>query len=221
MGALPFIVFLVFLAVFATYSYWFSEAAKFRRTIRAAQKMAIAQAVEGQLIRVSGTIQPLETVLTAPLSKKPCVFFETTVEEYKSSGKSGKWVEIIRETNACDFFIRDETGRALVNTSNMRVLPVKDHEQTSGTLNDASPELEGFLAKHGHKSTGWIFNKNLRYREGVFSPGERIAVLGFARREQDPDPMAAGSGYRDAPKRIVLEAPPNGELLASDESELV
>lgn len=183
--------------------------------------MGIAQAGEGQLVRVSGAIQPMETVLTSPLSKKPCVFFETTVEEYRSSGKSGKWVTIIRETNACDFFIKDETGRAVIKTANMRVLPVKDYEQTSGTLNDATPELEAFLTKHGHKSTGWIFNKNLRYREGVFSPGERIAVLGFARREQDPDPTAAGSGYRDTPKRLVLEAPPNGELLASDESELV
>jgi DNA-binding transcriptional regulator YdaS (Cro superfamily) len=216
---LPLLFFAVVLAVMGL-SYWYSEAAKIRRALRAARKVAIREATSGEVVRVSGRVRPVGEPLRAPLSQRPCVYFETTVEEYRSSGKSGKWVEIIRETEGMDFLLEDETGKAVVRASEMKVLAVKDHRRESGTFNDAAPDLEAFLARHGKSSTGWIFNKNLRYKEGIFSPGETITVLGQARWEQDPDPTSAGTGYRDVPKRLVLGVRPDGPLLASDEPDL-
>lgn len=220
-GAFFFLAFSVLVVVLVALSYWFSEAAKIRRALRAAQKVPIAEARTREVVKITGRVRAPGQALRAPLSQRPCVYFETIVEEYRSSGKSGRWVEIIRETDGMDFLLEDGTGKALVRAGEMKVLAVKDHERRSGTFNDATPDLEAFLARHGRSSTGWIFNKTLRYKEGVFEPGETVTVLGEARWEQDPDPTSAGTGYRDVPKRLVLGARPDGPLLASDQPDLV
>lgn len=217
----PFFLFATVILVVAVYNFFFSDAAKVRRAIRQAHRVSIGEAVAGQVVRIAGKVQALGPLYASPLSGRPCVFYEVSVEEYRSSGKSGKWVEIIHETESSDFLVVDDTGKARVSTREMKALVVRDHLRESGTLNAAPPELEAYLARHGKKSKGWIFNKNIRYREGIFAPGELVVVLGEAAFEQDPDPTEAGAGYRDVPKRLVLRARPDGLLLASDEPELL
>lgn len=219
-GSFIWLVVLVVFAAIAIYGYYFSEAAKIRRALKAAPRVTIAEAQQGSVVKIAGRVRPVTELLAAPLTGRKCVYFEATVEEYRSSGKSGRWVEIIREAESSDFLVEDGTGRALVKTAAMKPLLVKDSTLTSGFLNDASADLEAFLQKHGKSSTGWIFNKNLRYKEGVFEPGETVSVLGQCRWEQDPDPREAGSGYRDTPKRLVMDAPDQGQFLfASDEPD--
>lgn len=223
---LPVIVLLA-LAAFAVYQTYFSEEAKIRRTLKEPRAVPIAEAQAGQVVKIAGRVQPIGEPLRGPLSGRACVFFEVTVEEYRSSGKSGHWEEIIRETDAADFLVDDGTGRALVKTNAMKVFLVKDTELKSGFRDDAKSEMEAFLARHGQKSEDAlfnnmaVFNRTLRCKEGVFEPGERVAVLGQAKWEQDPDPQDAGSGYRDVPKRLVMSAPDDGRrLLASDEPQM-
>ncbi len=218
-GSYIWVVVLVLFGAFFIYQAYFSPEAKIRRTLKEARPVPISEAQAGQVVRIIGAVKPIGEPLRAPLSGKPCVFFEVTVEEHRSDGsKTGSWTEIIRETDVADFLVEDGTGRALVKTNAMKVLPVKDTELQSGFLKDAKPELEAFLQRHGQKSQGVLFNKSLRYKEGVFEPGERVSVLGLGKWEQDPDPQEAGTGYRDVPKRLVLSAIDDARpLLASDE----
>ncbi len=219
-GSFIWVIVLIVFAAFAIYNYYFSEAARIRRALKGAQKKTIAEVAQGEVAKIVGRVRPVTDLLTAPLSGRRCVYFEATVEEYRSSGKSGRWVEIIRESEVSDFLVEDGTGRALVKTSMMKALLHKDTELTSGFLNDASADLEAFLRRHGRESKGWVFNKSLRYKEGVFEPGETVSVLGQAKWEHDPDPTEAGSGYRDVPKRLVMDGPENGAFLfASDEPD--
>lgn len=219
-GTFIWVIALVIFAAIAIYGSYFSEAAKIRRALKAAQKKTIAEVTQGEVAKIVGRVRPITELLRAPLSGRRCVYFEATVEEYRSSGKSGSWVEIIRESEVSDFLVEDGTGRALVKTSMMKALLRKDTELTSGFLNDASADLEAFLRRHGRESKGWVFNKSLRYKEGVFEPGETVSVLGQAKWEHDPDPTEAGSGYRDVPKRLVMDGPDNGAyLFASDEPD--
>jgi hypothetical protein len=56
---------------------------------------------------------------------------------------------------------------------------VKDGKFSSGTWNDASPQLQKFLESHGRSSTGMLgFNRRLKYLEGIFEEHEPVAVLG-------------------------------------------
>jgi hypothetical protein len=217
----PFFLFATVVIVVAVYNFFFSDEAKVRRAIRSAHRVSIAEAKAGEIVRVAGKVKALGPLHAAPLSGRPCVYYEVSVEEYRSSGKSGKWVEIIHDTDGSDFLVVDATGKARVSTREMKALIVRDHKRESGTLNEAPPDLEAYLARHGRKSKGWIFNRNIRYREGVLAPGEEVVVLGEAAWEQDPDPTEAGTGYRNSPKRLVLRSRPDGLLLASDEPELL
>jgi hypothetical protein len=115
------------------------------------------------------------------------------------------------------FAVDDGTGRAIVNPGQARVALVVDHSTSSGSFDDATGVEEGFLARHGMKSTGWFFNRTLRYREGAIEVGERVSVLGRGVREPDPDAVARVSGYRDLPPtRLRIEGASGIPLYVSD-----
>jgi hypothetical protein len=206
-------------AMVVIFGWYNSEEQKIKRALRRAPISSIRDAHSGEVCRLVGRVKSSGRLLKAPFSHRQCVYYDVTVEEYRSSGKSGRWVQMIREFNSVDFLVEDDTGRALIRAAAMKVAVVKDSEKQSGVLNDATPELQTFLARHGETSVGWVFNRRLRYREGVFEPGERVAVVGTVRWEPDPDPQQAGKGYRDAPKRAVVEPTPDGFVLASDQSD--
>lgn len=212
MGAIVVVVAAIWAVV-----YYFSKEQKIKRALRALRPSPLSDVREG-LVKVSGTVKTLEA-LTAPLSGRSCAYYEVIVEQKVSSGKNSTWRTIIREVEERDFLVEDGTGRARVEMVAVEAAVTKDGHWSSGTFNDASPELEEFLLRHGHQSQGWVFNKTLRYREGVLENGEQVAVLGWADREMDPEPAtaASGAGYRDAPTRVVLRSNGEHELKVSDD----
>lgn len=195
--------------------WWFSKEQKIRRALRNVRPTPIGQVREG-LVKISGACRPLN-VLRAPLSGRACAYYEVLVEQKVSSGKSSHWRTIIREVEERDFVVEDGTGRARIEMVAIEAAVTRDGHWSSGTFNDASPELEAFLNRHGHGSEGWIFNKTLRYREGVIEPGEQVAVLGWAEREIDPEPGGAGHGFRDPASRVVLRGNGVQPLRVSDD----
>jgi hypothetical protein len=201
---------------------FYSPTARMRRALAAIPETPIRHARDG-LARVRGRVELVGDPLEAPLTGRPCTAFHAEVKEWRSSGKSGRWVEIASETVGRDFLLRDATGKALVrfpgSAASVWLVMNQDAHFRSGTWNDPTPRLEAFLARHGQRSTGWVFNKSLRYEEAAFEPGEEVVVAGEARWEPDPDPDlgAGGDGYRDAPRRLVLGAPAQGKLMLSDE----
>jgi len=197
--------------------WWLSEDQWIRRALRRARRVDIRDAKAGELVKIIGKVAPAGAQLRAPLSGRACVLYDVIVEE--SSGRGGTWSPIIRETHAVDFLVEDATGRALVRTQPIRVHSEKDRGYDSGFLNDATPELEAFLERHGKSSEGMVFNRQLRYREGTFEQGELVAALGEAGWEIDPDPVGAGGAYRDAPRRLVVGAH-EGTVIVSDEPKV-
>jgi hypothetical protein len=202
--------------VIAVIASFFTGEAKTRRALRNAPRVTIAEFPEGTPARIVGRVEEGEQ-LTAPLSGRPCVFYDAIVQQYRSSGRSGSWHTVIRESRGIPFALDDGTGRALVDPTAARLAVEKDSTTRSGTFDDATPTEEAFLARHGLRSQGMIFNKRLRYREGALEIGETIAVCGIAVREPDPDAASRATGYRDAlPTRLRLTSSPKLALLISD-----
>src|SRR5262249_46536418 len=145
-------------------------------------------------------VQPL----VAPLSGRPCACYEVVVEELHGGGKHRRWRKVIHELVACDFVLRDQTGKAVVRGSGAQLLVHQDANFRSGFFNDSMPHLDAFLARHGRSSRGWIFNKRIRYNEGVLEANEPVVAYGYARWEPDPtpDPGAPAAGYREGPTRL-------------------
>lgn len=209
----------LFFGGIALLRYWFSAAAKLRRAIGDVRVTSIRDARAGELVRITGKIRPIGEPLRSPITGRSCVAFRSTLEE--SGGVKGtQWREVLREIEAVDFFLEDTTGRALIRTDAFEMLITDDTERCSGLLDDPTPDLQNFLARHRESYDGWLFNRTLRYKEGTFDAGEIVTVLGIARWEADPDPDQTGTGYRDRPKRLVIEARPDGPVLATDEPPL-
>jgi hypothetical protein len=197
---------------------FFSRDAKVKRALRKAPLHTTASFPPDTVATVQGTVCYLgDAPLVAPFTGRACAYYEAIVEEYRSSGKSGSWYRIIVEQQGQDFLLDDGQGTARVSVAGATVALVKDAHLRSGLFQDATPVLEDFLARHGRQSQGWLFNKNLRYREGVIEAGEPVAVCGQGRHEADPDPRAATGGYRDTAARLVLSAAPNMPLYVSDD----
>jgi hypothetical protein len=200
---------------------YFSRDARIKRAIRNAT-LATTQGFQDRTIgKIHGTLRYLDEPLKAPLSGRLCAYYEVLVEEYRSNGKSGSWHEIICERQSQDFLVEDETGMARVTMQGAEVAVVKDSHRASGTFKAATPDLEAFLARHGRSSKGWLFNKSLRYKEGVLAAGELVAVCGLGTREPDPDPRAATGGYRDQAMRLVLSGNAEMPLYATDDPSVL
>src|SRR5262249_22259438 len=114
----------------------------------------------------------------------------------------------------CDFFLEDETGKALV-----RMPPtVVRYTKNPATRVTEAGGMEAFLSRHGRL----VGNHSWRAGEWVLGEGRLIAVFGIGRWEPDPDPGCSlrASPYREAPQRLVVSAPANLRLLISDQPEL-
>jgi len=198
---------------------FFSRRGRAKRRLRKAERVRIADAQDGQVAKIVGTLRIVGEPLTAPLCGLPCACYETKVEQRKSSGKSSYWATIASESDyAAELCLEDGSGTALVTLTLPQLVIKMDQHFRSGTFNDATPELEAFLARHGESSTGWVFNKTLRYKEGLFEEGETVAVLGLCRREPDPEVRSSGAGgYRERAMRLCVVEPPEGEMVLSDE----
>ena len=196
---------------------------KVNLSLKCGKVTPIQEAPTGQVVKIGGQIEAADKTLYAPLSGRGCVFYDVVVEQYSKNGPQ-EWLPLFRDTNAVDFYIVDDTDRALVQLAKLRTelraAAERDHYASSGTFNDATPELEAYLSRHGQSSTVVGMNRQLRYREGVFEPGEHVVAMGTAIREQSTEPRNAGSGYRGAARRFVLGPLPGGSILISDDSEL-
>ncbi|HZS38442.1 MAG TPA: hypothetical protein VFF06_16520 [Polyangia bacterium] len=194
---------------------FYSPDARFKRALKTLAFTPMREARDGRVNKIAGTLEYAAAPLTAPLSGRACAWYEVIVEELKGRGGPR---QILREERRQLFFLRDADGtRALVRTAHARTLLVKDANFSSGTFNDPSPVLEEFMRRHGIEPRGLLFNRSLRFREGVLEAGERVVAAGVARWEADADSGSVGGAYRETPRRLVLDGSEKAPLLISDD----
>lgn len=139
----------------------------------------ISRIVPG-LVEVKGKVRCAGPHVVSPMSKSPCVYFRFHVEEYRSHGKSGSWRTVINDSKEAGCILSDGTGDVRLNLLEAELLLKPDAHAKSGTFNDASPELEASLAAYGRSSTGFVFNKAMKYTETILHEGDQIYALGTA-----------------------------------------
>ncbi len=209
------------------YAGWYrSEAQQIKRGLRGAPATGIGAAAEGTAVRITGQVIA-DGTMEAPLSGRICVCYQLIVEEESSSTDSDgnsttTWSEVLREVRGVPFIVHDGTGRALIDPTGARITLHQDHDTSSGTFDPASPREEAILARHGQKSSGWVFNRALRYQEGVIVAGETIAAAGHGVREPDPDAVGEASGYREGPPmRFRMSGSAAAPLFLSDRADVM
>lgn len=161
------------------FTYFFSKKAIIKRKLKKSNLKNISEFKDGDVARIVGKVEIINTPLLSPLTNRKCSYFHVLVEQEVSSGKSTKWETIIEEKQSNEFIITKDDNYAFINDSNIKSYVVDDATYKSGFLNDPTEHLENYLSGKGYKSENFFgFNKTLRYKEGVLEEGEEIAVLG-------------------------------------------
>ena len=214
----PYFWVLVVCAVLASAGVSAARLARQRRRVQALRERIasfrlrlVARTGEGRAA-IQGRARPLE-LLRAPLSGAAVIGFRVKVEHLGRSRRS-RWTTLVDVSEVAPFEVEDSTGRALVRPTESQLLLELETIKESGFFTSAPPELEELLQRHGETSRGFVLQKKLRWSEYLLEPGEQVFACGKARRE--PDPGAEGGGFREAPTRLVLEAPEEGPMLIAD-----
>ena len=164
------------------YAVFFNRKAIVKRKLRKAPHKDIRDVLNGDIVRIKGTVDLAGKTLTAPLSGRPCAYYHVHIERHQSSGKNSRWVTLVDEEVAGDVIIKDGRHFAIIKTQSAKTYIFKDKHYRSGFLNDAETHLQNFLQSKGHDSVNLIgLNKTIRYREGILEKDELVTVAGKAR----------------------------------------
>jgi hypothetical protein len=187
----------------------FSEGARVRRRFHRTNPVAISEARDGAIVKIQGTVVPQSSPFEAPLSRRPCVAVEVTVERYDRK----TWKELRTFTVVRDFLVADASGRALVRVGAPWFL-----FKHAITLTDEDERAKAFVDKHlVWRGAAAGYRPECRVIERVLMPGSPVAALGLAAREPDPDARDFRGNYREAPMRLVLGGWRTGSVAISDE----
>ena len=127
------------------------------------------------LVEINGEASP-RSELTAPFSGRPCVCWQVDIAT--RSRRSG-WTVVHRNASGNPFFLRDETGVALVYPKDATVrLNFQVEEECLGI---SLPDVYARYLEEQRPAAGALWRLgSLRFRERVLEAGQRIYVLGTA-----------------------------------------
>lgn len=149
------------------------------------------------LVEVAGSVVPHAKLLKGPLTGNDCVYYKYEVEEYRSSGKSSRWVTVDQGVQGVQFYCKDNTGKVLVDPTNAEVDIPQDFRCESRGFKDPPKNVKAFLRTRNIKFEGWLGNKTMRYTEHHIAPKDQIFVLGSADDNPDVKPGMAKEGVEN------------------------
>ena len=194
-----------------------------RRRASAVPQFSIRDLPEGQPGRLAGMVAAVGPVLTAPVSGRACVYYEVAVRRHRGL-ETTDWLEfehqVLAETRSVRFALDDGTGRTIIDPSHVELLIGCDVDHWYHPGDPETAAEEALLARHTYAPRGLLFAKRLRFTESIIEVGERIAVVGIATREPDPDAPPSPE-YRGAPAtRPRLTGTVRHPIFLSDEPAL-
>jgi len=89
------------------------------------------------LTEVFGTATYLDDlILYSPISKTACVYWSVSYQYY---GLRGKWTELFRDASSSNFFLKDETGKILIELKDAQI-EVSSDNRYYGRLQGENPK---------------------------------------------------------------------------------
>ncbi|MFC2075422.1 GIDE domain-containing protein [Bdellovibrionota bacterium] len=150
------------------------------------------------LVEIYGEALKGQVSLTSPFTNNECLYYSYTIEEYRRSGKSSHWETIEKESLGTKFYLRDDTGRVLVDPDGAEVDIPSDYQEQSGIGNPPPLQVEAYLKKRGIDHEGFLgFNKTMRYTEYYIAPSDYLYILGSAGDNPLVEDATAQVGHED------------------------
>jgi hypothetical protein len=166
------------------------------------------------LTEVKGKAGIFRGPLRSCFAKAECVFYHYKIEEYRSSGKSSRWVTIAEYWSPEYFCLEDGTGKVLVNPVGAECYLRTDRQYGTGMGGADKESFLQTLEGLGIKTAGFAgFGKTLRCSETYVMPGDDLYVLGTATE----NPFVTGSSR--GCENICIQKESSSFFCISDESE--
>lgn len=160
----------------------------------------IAEMPEHQRCGILGRVAPVDELLTAPFTGRPCVYYAIEVLDHRRANLPSR---IVEERRGMPFTLSDLTGEATIDPSNAEVAPVFDYCHRPGWRDRPTAQLEAVLARHRTSIQGFGGTRRLLFREAVIAPGDILSVVGAAVRELVHSPRHETT-YRSSPMRLRI-----------------
>lgn len=120
------------------------------------------------------------SALLSPIAEAHCVLWQIEVQEYRNSGKSGRWVTVYKQTSQPPITIDDGTGRVWAIPDGAKLVLQDDLQAGRGLFERMSPSVEAAIERLGVPLRGWLgFARTLRVRERRITAGEQVFALGL------------------------------------------
>lgn len=208
-------------ALIAANALWPTRRKRIDRAI-AARPRALVHTARGA-VRLTGRVRRISELVTSPLSGRPCVAFDLTVDEPRpTNGPGGAgWHRRVKMSAARTFAIVDESGEARIDLSGPFEMSLGGGltGTTEGKHPGRHPQLASFLSSLDVSSTGWFGRwRQFHYVEAVLEEGELISVSGESTLEVDP--TGERTDPRSPPQCLVLRGTEETPLLISDAREV-
>jgi hypothetical protein len=184
------------LAIFVLGLFWFRR----KQLIENIPTSKIRSLAMG-LVEVYGdVVTAYKGMLKSPFSGDDCVYYRFTVEEQRRNAKrgmlpnivigenpqvfspqGGRWSVVKKGEDMAHFYLKDPTGQVLVDPAGAKIDIKPDYEFTSGLGKDPPEKVLSFLSREGinHESF-FSMNKEMRFREYVIRPKDKLYILGTA-----------------------------------------
>ncbi len=151
----------------------------------------IAELRAGVRATVRGVLVPRDQI-DSPLTEDRCVYYQYTVEEWRRSqvvgiGSDGFWEVIEHDAAIVEFYVQDDTGRAIVSPERVNV----ERGRRIGV-------------QHVE------FGINRRAQQLLLMAGDTVEISGEVERVIDVFDEARG--FRASPERLLLRAPASDTL---------
>ena len=134
------------------------------------------------LAEIFGQVIPIkERILKSPFTDKECVYYQFTIEEYRSSGKNSQWVTIKKGEQRDLFYLKDDTGKVMIDPTGATIEARKNFEYQSGLGKDPPEQVIRFLTVNNLAHEGFFgLNKTMRYHETIIIPDDTLYIMGTA-----------------------------------------
>jgi hypothetical protein len=148
---------------------------KLRRLIENTPTARIRSLAMG-LVELNGEVLP-NSMLNAPFSGRSCAFWEIDIAT--RSGRRNSWSVVHRNASGHPFFLRDETGVALVYPHGAQCRVHAGTEEVC--LGISVPEVyASYMSDQGLTARHLWRLSTMRFRERILEEGQMLYVLGTA-----------------------------------------
>jgi hypothetical protein len=184
----------------------------------------LGQIPTGTAVRITGTVRPLDGLLTSPVEQRPCIAYRLVVDE-------PGWRQVL-DCSGCASFLVVSGGASVMVRGPFSVLLQSDYRWDFGEavqvrlarLLEASTPVKPPPRILSHLTGGRSYSRpravsantydqNYRYFEALLRPGMPVIVEGVTSTEIDP--MGERATLRDPPLRGAVIASPDRPVTVS------